>query len=232
MATGQTLIDRACRLLGAVESGESASAEESADGLIALNALLDSWTNERNLVYSISDISKAMTVGDASYTIAAAGDFVTARPVTVKSAYMTKDGIDYPVRVLTADEWFAIEDKTTTGDIVEKVWYNPTMPSGTLNVWPVPSGTNTLHLVLWTPITAIASLATTIALPNGWERALAYNLAIELAPEFKAEPSAAVVRVATASLGAIKRANAPTIKMVSDLPCMVGGASYNILTDQ
>ncbi len=81
MATGQTLIDRACRLLGAVESGESASSEESSDGLIALNALLDSWTNERNLVYSISDISKAMTVGDASYTIAAAGDFVTARPV-------------------------------------------------------------------------------------------------------------------------------------------------------
>lgn len=233
MSTAQNIIDRACRLLGAVESGESATSAESADALIAMNALLDSWTNDRNMVYSISDISKAMTIGDASYTVAAAGDFMTARPVVVKSAYMTIDAVDYPVKVCTDDEWFAITDKTTTGDLVEKVWYNPTMASGTLNVWPVPSAANTLHIIVWTPITAIAAIGTTISLPNGWERALAYNLALELAPEFHTNASAEVVKIARDSLASIKRVNSPTIKMASDLPAMVGGCSgYSILTDQ
>lgn len=230
MATGQTIIDRACRLLGAVESGESATAAESADALIAMNALLDSWTNERNLVYSLSDVSHAMVVGDSSYTIVSAGDFNTARPVEIQRAYMTISDVDYPVHICTEAEWFAITDKTTTGDLVEKVWYNPTMSSGTLNVWPVPSATNTLHLVLWTPITAIAAVGTTIALPNGWERALAYNLAIEIAPEFHTEPSASVKRIAASSLASIKSRNAPTIDAENELAIMFGAGGFNITT--
>jgi len=235
MSTAQQIIDRACRLIGVVQSGSSATVAETADCLIAMNALLDSWTNDRNMVYSLSDVSKAMVVGDSSYTIVASGDFNTARPVIVKSAYMTIDGTDYPVQVCTDSEWFAIQDKTTTSDLVEKVWYNPTITSstGTLNVWPVPSAANTLHLVLWTPITAIASAATTITLPNGWERALAYNLAIEIAPEFGASIPQEVARSANASLALIKRRNAPTIKMGNDLAGMFSGNSgYNIEIDQ
>ena len=233
MATGQTIIDRACRLLGVVPSGVSPTAAESADGLTALNALLDSWRNERLMVYSLTDVSKALTSGDNSYTIfPSTGDFDTPRPVEIRSAYMTIDGVDYPVRILTDAEWFAIEDKTTTGDLVECLWYNPAMSEGVVKVWPTPSAANTLHLVVWTPLTAIATLATTFTFPPGWERACVYNLAVELAPEFGADVPPAVARVANSSLALLKRRNAPTIKLFSGLAGLFGGHRYNIETGQ
>lgn len=232
MATAQTIIDRACRLLGAIEAGESATTDESADGLTALNALLDSWRNDRLMCYSLTATSKAMVVSDASYTFASGGDFNAERPTEIVNAYMTIDGVDYPVRILTPDEWYAIEDKTVTGTLVEKVWYNPTYPNGTVNVWPVPSATNTLTLVAWTPLTAIATVGTSISLPPGWERALAYNLAVEIAPEFQTNPSAIVVRTAANSLRGIKNRNATPIKSFNDLAPLVNTPREHILLGQ
>lgn len=217
MATGQSLIDRACRLLGVISSGESASTEESADGLIAMNAMIDSWRNDRLMAFSLSETSKAMVVGDSSYTIGSGGDFNTTRPTEIKHAYMIIGTTEYPVQICTDSEWYAIEDRTSTSDLVEKIWYNPTMSTGTVNVWPVPNATNTLYLVVKTPV-ADLTLVGTVALPPGWEKAIAYNLAIELAPEFTVQVPPAVMKGATESLAAIKRTNSVVIKMDPGLP--------------
>lgn len=217
MATGQSLVNRACRLIGVVASGNSATSAESADALIAMNAMLDSWRNDRLMGYSLTTVSKAVTVADASYTIGTSADFNTARPVAIKHAYMTIRSTDYPVHVCTDAEWFSIKDKTTTSDLVEKVWYNPTMSNGTVNVWPVPSATNTLYLVVLSPV-ADLTLAGTVALPQGWEDAIAGNLAIRIAPEFGAQVPAAVAKFATDSLAAIKRRNSTPIISSTGLP--------------
>lgn len=217
MATGQSLIDRACRLLGVVASGSSASSAESADALIAMNAMLDTWRNDRLMGYALTTVSKAMTVADASYTFGTAADFNSARPVMVKHAYMTIGDTDYPVKICTDAEWFAIEDKTVTSDLVEKIWYNPSMSTGTVNVWPVPNATNTLYLVVMTPV-ADLTLAGTVALPQGWEDAIAYNLSIRIAPEFGAQVPAAVAKSAVDTLAAIKRRNSTPILSQTGLP--------------
>lgn len=217
MATGQSLIDRAGRLLGLVESGNSMSTEESADALIALNAMIDSWRNDRLMAYSLETESKAMVVGDSSYTFSVGGDFDGVRPVEINEAYMTIGDTDYPVNIIGSKEWYAIEDKTTTSDLVEKLWYNPSMASGTVNVWPVPNATNVLTLVVWSPLSDLV-LGSTVSLPPGWEKAIAYNLAIEIAPEFGAQVSPSVAKGASESLAALKRRNSPPIKMSTGLP--------------
>lgn len=226
MATGQTLIDRACRLIGVVSSGSSATSAESADALIAFNAMLDSWKNDGLMAYSVTEVSKAMVVGDSSYTFVSSGDFNGVRPVEIKSAYMTIGTTSYTVEVISEEEWYAIEVPTTTSDLVEKVWYNPTMSSGTVNVWPVPSATNTLTLVVRSPLSDLA-LGTTVALPPGWEEAIAYNGAIRIAPEFGAQVPPAVAKMATESLAAIKRINSSAISCRSEL---VSGGKSNIFT--
>lgn len=228
MATGQSLIDRAGRLLNLINTpGASMTSAESADALIAFNAMIDSWKNDGLMAYSLETESKAMVVGDSSYTFVAAGDFNGTRPVKIVSAYMTIGDTDYPVEIITAEDWYAIEDKTTTSDLVEKLWYNPTMSSGTVNVWPVPSSTNTLTLVVRTPLADLA-LGTTVALPPGWEKAIAYNGAIEIAPEFEKQPSAAVINGATESLAAIKRINSQPISSRSELSPV--GRRFNIFS--
>lgn len=230
--TANAIIDRALRLIGAVGHNESGTAEELANGLIALNAMLSSWSNNRLMTYAMTTVSKAMVAGDSSYTIVSGGDFNAARPVKVQRAYMTIDGFDHPVEVIGEAEWYSITDKTAESDPVEKVWYNPTMTSstGTVNVWPVPTDTNTLTLVLWVPLTAFASLATTVTLPNGWDRAMAYNLAIELAPEFGKDASQTVIAIARESKADIQRINSPTMIAMPDLHGMFNQPTGNIFT--
>lgn len=227
MATGQSLVDRACRLIGVVASGDSATADESTDVLTAINAMIDSWRNDGLMAYASTEVSKAMVVGDASYTFATSADFNGVRPVEVKSAYMTIGTTLYPVQVITEEDWYAIEDRTVTSDLVEKVWYNPTMSSGTVNVWPVPNATNTLTLVVRTPVADLA-LGTTVSLPPGWEEAIVYNGAIRIAPEFEKQVPAYVDKIATASLAAIKRVNSRPISGMSELT--PAGRKVNIFT--
>ncbi len=228
MATYQTLVDRALRLIKVIGAGQSPTSSESADALIALNSMLDSWKNDKLMAYAVSDVPKVMTVADASYTIGSGGDINTTRPVAIEDAYMTIDGKDYPVNVCSDKDWFAIVDKTVTGDLVESVWYNPTMPLGTINVYPVPSVANTLHLVLRSPLTTVA-LADTVSLPPGWEKAIAFNLAIDLAPEFEATVSREVAKGASDSMAAIKRINQVSIRASTGLIELMSQGKADIL---
>ena len=229
MATAQDIIDRALRLIGAIESGESGTSDESADGLEALNALIDSWRNDRLMVYARTEVSFAMIAGTSSYTVGSGGNFNTTRPVKIESAFHTKSNVNYPVELIDERKWYAIDDRTVTGEIVEKAWYNPTLSTGTLKVYPVPNATHTLTLVVWTPISTLATVGTSVTLPPGYERALAYNLAIELAPEFQVSARPEVVKIASDSLAALKRVNSRPIVATVDIPALVQPARGDII---
>ena len=232
MATAQTIINRSLRLIGAIASGESPTTDESNDALTALNAMLESWRNDRLTVYALQEVSKAMVVADSSYTIVSSGDFNTTRPIRIEHAFMRDaHSNEYPVEVIDAKAWYAIPDRTATSDIVEKVWYNPTADSstGTINVWPVPSATNTLYLVLAIPFSTLG-LSDTVTLPPGYEDAIAYNLALRIAPEYEKQPSPLVMDTARKTLAGIKRVNASTVELGTELPALLNPHRVNIIT--
>jgi len=229
MATGQTLVDRAGRLLGLVSSGASLTAAESADALIAVNSMLDSWRNDRLMCYALQDEPLTLVATDSSYTVGSGGQLNTTRPVAIEGCYCRAGDIDYPVRVISFEEWNAIVDKTASSDIPEVVYYEPTMATGTLQVWPVPTTANVLHVTTRVPLTALV-LGTTVSLPPGWEEAIATNGAIAIAAEFQAEPSQAVIKMAQDSLKGIKRINSRPIKASTDLSVMFGVSRSNIQT--
>ncbi len=52
--TVQQLINAALRTLGVIASGESPSAEESSDGMTALNGIIESWTALGLPIYQIT----------------------------------------------------------------------------------------------------------------------------------------------------------------------------------
>ena len=232
MATSQTIIDRALRLIGAIASGESPTAAESNDGLVALNAMISSWQTEKLNVYAFVDTAFTLVNGDGSYTVGPAGNFaLTPRPSKIESCFVRISDIDYPVELIDKDRWFAIPDKTSTSDIPMYAYYEPSLSTGTLLVWPVPNAASSLHIITWTSLSELAALATTITLPQGYERALAYNLAIEVASEYEKEVSQSVAMIAAESKAAIKRVNIRPMLLVPDLAYAVSGQRSNIVSD-
>lgn len=207
MATVATRITRALRLLNEIESGEEPTDDELADGLIALNAMLDSWRNDRLMCYVKQDETLTLSAGDSSYTIGPAGDLVTTRPVEILAAYIVDGTISYDVTARNEAWWAAIPDKTTQSNWPTDFLYRPSMPTATLLVYPVPDATRTMKLVTRVVAGPFAATTTDVTLPPGWDAAIDFNLAIELAPEYQAVPSPAVIKRAQETLAGIKRAN-------------------------
>jgi hypothetical protein len=233
MSSAQTIIDRAMRLIGAIASGESPTAAETTDVLAALNAMIESWQTERLYVYAMVDTAFTLVPTDASYTVGPAGNFaITPRPQKIEDIYIRESSIDYPVQLIDFQRWDAIADKTSTSNIPEFAYYEPTLTTGTLQLWPVPSKANSLHIVTWSTLSSLATAGTTVTLPQGYERALAYNLAIEIAPEFEKQVSVTVQQVAAESKANIKRSNSRPLTSYTELSMLTGTRGSSIESDQ
>lgn len=228
MATAQTVINRALRLIGALDPEESPTTNETANVLEALNGLIDSWRNDRLIVWSIATVTKTLTPADGTYTIGSGADINTTRPVRIEGAYVTQSGTDYPVEVISEAAYRAIADKATQSDLPQFVYYDPAVANGTVYLWPVPSAANVLTMSVWAPISTLATAGTTVTLPPGYERALASNLAIDIAPEFQKTASQEVAKMARESLAAIKKAN---IRPIISQMEMATGRRYSIEAD-
>lgn len=231
MATVQTLLNRAGRLLGVLESNSTMGSDESADALVALNALLDSWRNESLMCYATQDESLTLSASTASYTIGPGGTLSTTRPVAIEQAWILDSNVSYPVDLVTDEEYSAIPDKTTTSSWPYWANYRPSMSTATLYVYPVPNATRTLKLRTRIVVAAFSAATDAVTLPPGWEQALTTNLAIVLAPEYQVQASAEVVEMARTAKAGIKRINARPIRAYTELGLM-GPHNPNILADQ
>lgn len=223
MTTALDIIKRSLRLLGVYAIGEQPSDDEASDGLMVLNALLDGLANDSFLIAVKSQDSIPLTANQASVTVGPSGSFVTTRPVEVlESSYILYQGVSYPLAVLTLQDYTAIPVKTITG-VPSAIYPAMGMPNVTITPYMVPSDSMTLVLESNKQITSFSSLTTTLALPPGYERLLAYLLAVDLAPEFEIAPSQAVMTGAASAMKRLKRVNMqiPRLQMPYGLP--VGG---------
>jgi hypothetical protein len=90
--TLRELITGSLRLLNATQAGQAPSADDMAVGVEALNALIDSWSSERLLIYTISPHYFQLQAGKKDYTLGPDGDFNITRPLEIESAYVTLSG--------------------------------------------------------------------------------------------------------------------------------------------
>ncbi len=235
MATAGSVIKRAMRLLGQLDSGATPTTDEYTDGLEVLNDLVDSWNNDQLLCFSYQTESLTLADGDSSYTIGASGDLNTTRPVEILEAYVISGTTSYPVKIINEAEYAAIPDKDSEGDFPTRLLFRPTMASSqaTVIVHPVPSAANTLKITTRVVVSSFAATSTTVTLPPGWNRALATNLAVEWAPEFEVTPAGSVLKAAVESLALIKRTNimARPRQATTELGVLFGARSGNIISD-
>jgi hypothetical protein len=125
--TSSQIAYRALRLLGVLRPGASASPEYLSDCHDALNALVDTWSLDRMMVYVVARERFTLTPGQSAYTIGSGGDFQTGRPpqmdrVSVLVPVGTATVAGSSVAVVSTGGGLTWNDATQTWDAVTSTW--------------------------------------------------------------------------------------------------------------
>jgi hypothetical protein len=232
--TGRDLVAASLRLIGAVAPGESIAASEATDGLASLNRMIGSWSNEQLLIYAEVREQFTLTAGDGQYTMGDDGDFDTTRPISIKEALIrdttVSPVVETPLRVTNLQQRAEIPVKTTQSSLPAELYADGGYPLQTLLLYPVPSVAHALVIYSLKPLTEIATLDTSVSFPPGYDRALIYNLAIELAPEYGKVPSQQVMVTANEAKTVIQRTNHRTEYLKVDEALMGQSGGFDIYT--
>lgn len=222
MTTALDLIKSSMRLATILASGETPTADEANDALKALNDILENWSLERLSVWQSANFTGTLVAGQSTYTIGSGGNFNTTRPIRIGSAFTTVNSSDFPVSEWGLGEYNGVSVKAT-GGIPERFVYLNEYPLGQIILYPVPAVASTISLDIDRVLTFPVTLATTLAFPPGYEKALRYTLATNIAPEYGIEPPAIVRSIATSSKADLKRAN--KVRVVSSFDATLHGES-------
>jgi hypothetical protein len=281
------IISGSLRSIGALESGETPEPASANDALVLLNDMLDSWSNEKLMVFCVQELIHELTANQYIYTVGpggmigsaftgsiagnlltvtaiasgalsvgqtisgtgvTAGTSITAlgtaiggnaqngvgtyqlnlpstvvsssltstavRPIRINSGFVRvvnaiSGTLDYPIAILSSEEYECIGIKTLPGPWPRAVYYQPSEPTGTLYYWQNPSQ-GEMHLFCDTVLNRFQTMNDTVTLPPGYLMALRWNLAELLLPEYgKADPSGVqlIQKNAAMSKGVLKRSN-------------------------
>jgi hypothetical protein len=133
------------------------------------------------------------------------------RPVKIDSAFVRVGTEDTRVEINTLSDYNKVTDKALASDYATNLAYAPGYPNATIYIYPVPTVSASIMLTYKRHFSDINNVSDQIDLPNGYSRAIVYNLALELASEFGKVPDESVVAIARDSMAWIKRTNMPEI---------------------
>jgi hypothetical protein len=264
------IVSRALKDIGALEAGETPSADAAKDAFEMLNDMIDQWSNENMMVFNVTEIICPVIPGQTQYTIgpnpstqnfigasftgSISGNILTVtgilsgalaqgqtlkgtnilpgtkitqfltgaggninevgtyqlninqsvpsttitayyqKPLGLDSAFVrvnttsngqpiTGGGLDYPMSILSLQDYEMIGLKTLNGPWPKAVYFNPGSDSGNLFIWPSPSQ-GELHLFANTLFSRYESMYEDIALPQGYSMALRWCVAERLMPMY------------------------------------------------
>lgn len=238
------IIKGAMRLLNSSASGEDLDPDEAADGLATLNEMLESWSAERLLVFTIPRLVFPLVNGVQTYKMGTDGvgvnDFNVARPPKIRRvSVISLANVALPLELemqYTTDEriWQEVRVKAIQSSLPRVCYDDCAMPNRNLNYYPVPTSVYATQTAIypWTALTAFPDLVTGLTFPPGYARAIRFSLAEELQPEFGGELSPMVVQKAMKARQTLRAMNAPDMARESD-PVLLDTKSgtYNWLTD-
>lgn len=231
MASAGEIINGSLRLIGALAEGEVPSAETSADALMAMNQMIDSWNTERLMIYNTIDQQFTWPSDQITQTLGPTGDFVGLRPVALDDSTYYRDastGVSFGIKFINQQQYDGIAVKTVTSTYPQVMWINMEYPDIAMTIYPKPTRALEWHFVSVQELTQPATLATELAFPPGYLRAFRYNLAREIAAEFGIEPPRTVSQIANVSKRNLKSQNNPNDIMSIPYAIMVSRQRFNI----
>jgi len=231
MASAGEIINGSLRLIGALAEGEVPSAETSADALMAMNQMIDSWNTERLMIYNTIDQQFTWPSDQITQTLGPTGDFVGLRPVALDDSTYYRDastGVSFGIKFINQQQYDGIAVKTVTSTYPQVMWINMENPDIAMTIYPKPTRALEWHFISVQELAQPATLATELVFPPGYLRAFRYNLAREIAAEFGIEPPRTVSQIANVSKRNLKSQNNPGDIMSIPYAIMVSRQRFNI----
>lgn len=201
----------ALMLIGVASAEQPIHAFTAQNALEMLNAMLDSWSTERLLTFTRPKIPLVLVPGRDTYTWGVSeppADIPREPPVRLELALLTVEdttpGLEWELEIFTQSEYEAsVWLKGMESTYPSMLYLEASQPVARLHVWPIPQHAYTLQLLPWSAHAPYAGWDDVLPWPNGYQRAMTWNLALELAPQYGAEPSPLIIRTAEESKRAI-----------------------------
>lgn len=214
------IIYAAYRLCGALRGPQRGlSASELADGLDALNALVDSWNIDpltiwanQVQVFNLVANQQKFTIGKDPTGVLVA-DFDAPRPDKIQDAnIITQVNSGQPVRtpltLFNTDEWAAIAVQSVGSQIPQSLYDDYAYPFSNLYLYPYPNATGQLELYYWQQISQFDTESDNFLCPPGYRKAIEFNLAVDLHMRYPQFPmDARVVMIAAQTKADIEAHN-------------------------
>jgi hypothetical protein len=232
--TAIEIIRRAMRLDGILGIGEAPTAEETNDCLLALNQMLSSWSLNALIIYCNKVETFTLTGGKSEYTWGVEldplapiqPDFNSERPDKIFRAYYNSAGAQNEIEQVNEQTYMALLD-SASGGYPGRFTYIPSFPFGTVKFYPIPDSGLEISFLVFKKLEKIENVDDDLIIPPGYERAIAFNLAVEIAPEFGLEIPPSVLGIAQSSLANVKRMNIQFPVSQTDTASLGGISSGN-----
>lgn len=238
-----TIIKRSLRLLGVEASGETPGINESSEALAVLNWMVDQWSNEKLMIYTLVNNLFDVTAGTTDYTMGVVGSGAVwessqaARPMLTQKyagfvrANQSGLATDYAMEYYPNDRFQNIFQKHIQTNYPYAWTCDWQYPIATVRIYPQPTLNLQFGLTEYLQLQNFRSLTDVVMMPPGYEDALGWNLAVNLAPEYGVEPSMVVLDKARETKFNLKRANQQPVLMSVDKTLLQHGI-YNIYGDR
>jgi hypothetical protein len=136
--------------------------------------------------------------------------------------------VSFGIKFINQQQYDGIAVKTVTSTYPQVCWINMEFPNITMTVYPRPTRDLEWHIISVEELSQPAALDTELHFPPGYMRAFAYNLAMEMAPEYGVEPAPQIQRIAMTSKRNLKRINNPDDVMAMPYAIVATRQRYNI----
>jgi hypothetical protein len=192
--TAAQIVTYAFQKLGLVRGGGAPTANELAEGVQELDALLKAWTANGPFISTKASGTFPLVSATASY------DLTTLRPLRIlQASYRDSSNRSIPMIGLTRDAYFNLPLRDVAG-IPTQYFFDPQRAAFTFYTWPVlaVATTEVIEVVYQRRIQDVGIATNTLDIPQEHLRMVGYNLAEALLPNYGLSDQVAQLVVAEA----------------------------------
>lgn len=227
MTTVRTILSDALSEIGVLDPTMTMDADMASHALRMLNRMLEAWSAEDLLVYTMDRLTFPLTIGTQDYTIGTGGTINTPRPVQIERAsiLLTSQNptqpVEIPIPILNTQQWQNYSVKNISSQFPTAVWLTGDFPLQKAYFWPIPQSQVSVIFYQWGLLDTFTSVNDAVEFPRGYEEAIVSNLAVRLCPTYGKQIPQATAILAQSSKNRLRTLNEEPIYIGSD-PALLG----------